>query len=167
MKRSKTFNYLLAIGLVVAFIGIGLAVGYSRGESDTNTGDGLSPQIEVEPAQLDWGSISAANGLVSQTVVVRNKGTGDLIVKKISTSCGCTTARLTTARRTTPQLGMDHGSLPPLREVIQPSEEATLTITYDPNFHFARGPITRVVYLVTNDPRQPEVEVRNVMVVTD
>ena len=158
----------IAIIIGLAVIGVGLAFGYSGGKNEASADSGTSPRISLEQSTLDWGTVSAAAGPVSREVKITNNGTRDLIIKKISTSCGCTSARLTTAQRTTPVLAMDHGgNLPPIRETIKPGEEAKLAITYDPNTHYVRGPITRVVYIVSDDPDLPEAEINNNITVTD
>ena len=57
------------------------------------------------------------------------------------TSCGCTTAELSSS-------------------VIPAGQRADLVVTFDPNFHETSGPVTRLVWLETNDPDMPVVELR-------
>lgn len=141
------------IGIVAIIVTIG--TGYYIVLASQSDG---TPDITITPATYDWGTVDG--NLAITEIAVRNDGDGDLVVRKIATSCGCTTARLATADGTTPPMGMDHGNLPPVRAHIKPGEEATLTVQFDPLFHAdLHGPVTRVVYLTTNDPDERETEV--------
>ena len=44
--------------------------------------------------------------------------------------------------------------------VIPPGHRADLTVTFDADYHPARGNVTRLVWFATNDPTRPWVEVR-------
>ncbi|MGC8839395.1 MAG: DUF1573 domain-containing protein [Anaerolineae bacterium] len=78
---------------------------------------------------------------VSHIFPIQNRGTADLILTNLVTSCGCTTAELSST-------------------VIPPGHRADLTVTFDANFHPVRGKVSRLVWFATNDPAQPWVEVR-------
>jgi len=49
------------------------------------------PQIAVEPAGFDFGK-ALANRTLRQDFVIRNIGSEDLLIDRVSTSCGCTAA---------------------------------------------------------------------------
>lgn len=101
---------------------------------------GGSPALAVSPATYDFGAI-AADAPVTTTLQVSNAGQGKLSITGVSTSCGCTTAQL---EETT----------------LAPGAVTNLTITFDPQAHPGLyGPLLRTVYLQSNDPAQPEVEV--------
>jgi alpha-D-ribose 1-methylphosphonate 5-triphosphate diphosphatase PhnM len=78
---------------------------------------------------------------VAHVFAVQNTGTIDLKISNLVTSCGCTTAELSS-------------------RVIPPGQRADLIVTYDPDFHTAEGPVVRLVWFATNDPAQPWAEVR-------
>jgi len=167
MSKNKSSKFILTLAIIaVVFIAIGALVAYYNSNSSSGDRDG-TPIISLAPASIDWGTLSAAQGVVSKEFNVTNNGDADLIIKKISTSCGCTTAILQTAKRSTPKLGMDHGKLPRIEETIVPGETAKLIVTFDPDFHYVRGPVTRVVYIQSNDPVNQEVEAVNKLTVTD
>jgi hypothetical protein len=63
------------------------------------------------------------------------------VIQNLVTSCGCTTAELSS-------------------NVIPPGQRADLTVTFDPDFHPTEGEVVRLVWFATNDPTQPWVEVR-------
>lgn len=109
---------------------------------------GGEPQLAMEMVQLDLGEVP--NGeIATRDVVVRNEGDADLVVKDISTSCGCTTATLEPM-----QLG--------------PGESGTLHIEYDAGAHGPEltGPLVRQVFINSNDPVRPDVTVELAVNVT-
>jgi hypothetical protein len=94
-------------------------------------------QIELSEIEYDFGEIPST-GPVSQTFQVRNAGQGTLEITGVSTSCGCTTARVD-------------------KERLGPGEATDLTVTYDPQAHGGQtGRFMRVVYVRSNDPETPE-----------
>ncbi len=96
------------------------------------------PSVVLESTTVDFGPVAAP---ATKTVVVRNVGRAPLRVLGISTSCGCTTARIENMS-------------------MQPGSTARLTIIFDPVAHGPTGgPARHAVYLRTNDPRVPEAEV--------
>jgi hypothetical protein len=101
---------------------------------------GGSPTLAVLPATYDFGEI-AADAPVITTLQVSNTGRGKLTIDSITTSCGCTTAKVDETE-------------------LAPGAVTNLTITFDPQAHPGLyGPLLRMVYLQSNDPAQPEVEV--------
>ena len=165
MKKQNTSSLIFSV-IVVVLITAGAWMAYSN----INNGDenqATAPHIVIEPKTLNWGDISAAAGNVSKQFTVTNTGESDLIINKISTSCGCTTVVLETATHTTSQISMDHGNLPSIKEIIKPQDSAILTVTFDPDFHYVRGSTTRIIYIKSNDPKQREIEIINKMKVVD
>jgi hypothetical protein len=99
------------------------------------------PAIGVEATTLDLGTVT--NGeIVSRDVVVRNEGTGDLIIDSLITSCTCTQATVT-----------------PM--AIPAGGTGVLHIEFDSGFHGPdlTGPLIRQVFINSNDPHQPELMV--------
>jgi len=98
------------------------------------------PDIEVMP-ELDLGSVVKGIKAVAD-VPVRNRGGGTLTVLGVSTSCGCTTATLSSTE-------------------IGPNSEAVLHIEYDSAAHEAdMGDIERYVFISSNDPDEDDVQLR-------
>ncbi len=99
-----------------------------------------TPQVTVSPVDYDFGQIGPEP--VTTTFAVSNQGNGQLQIESVTTSCGCTTAEIS-------------------RQTIGPGESANLTVNFDPQAHAgAVGQFLRSVYLRTNDPANPEVEVQ-------
>jgi hypothetical protein len=102
--------------------------------------DQPQPNLDVPVADYDFGTIPSGPGNVSQVFHIQNTGTEVLEISNVVTSCGCTIANLSSS-------------------VIPPGTRADLTVVFDPDYHETVGPVTRVVWLETNDPDQPVVEV--------
>jgi hypothetical protein len=115
-----------------------------------------APKISVSPLTYQFGTISQNE--VSTTAYIENEGDSDLVISGISTSCGCTSAVLTVRGRESPVFGM-HDNPQGWSETISPGETATLEVTYDASLHPDVGPVLRIVYIRSNDPSDPEVEI--------
>ncbi|HSG17073.1 MAG TPA: DUF1573 domain-containing protein [Anaerolineae bacterium] len=103
------------------------------------------PNISVEETSLDLGDV--VNGkIVSRDLFVRNNGEADLVVESIITSCTCTKA-----------------TVDPM--TIGANESGTLHIEFDSGFHGPdlTGPLIRQVFINSNDPQQPELQVELVV----
>ncbi len=101
--------------------------------------DRPSAAVNLPERRYAFGAIPATSS-VSHRFIVQNTGTADLLISKLFTSCGCTTASLSTS-------------------VIPAGKQAELTVVFDPGFHEVHGDVTRLVWLTTNDPVQPWVEI--------
>ena len=111
-------------------------------ETDTEGADMDAPRIQLDRALYDFGEVPQSGGVIQTVFTVSNGGSETLTVGDISTSCGCTSARIS------------HTSIPP-------KGKALLTVFFDPNFHpEPQGKITRTVFIPTNDPVTPEAEVK-------
>jgi hypothetical protein len=98
------------------------------------------PRVDLPTASYDFGTIPGQPD-VAHVFAVQNAGTADLEIWNLVTSCGCTTAQLSSS-------------------VIPPGQRADLTVVFDPDFHTTRGETVRLVWFATNDPTQPWMEVR-------
>ncbi|MBR9699343.1 DUF1573 domain-containing protein [Candidatus Woesearchaeota archaeon] len=120
----------LLIIFIVMFIGLVSGCTSQRG----------IPKIELSATSFDLGDINPDEGSRIEIFSVKNVGNAPLLITSVSTSCGCTEAEV-------------HP------DTVQPGEEATLTVTYDPSVHPGLvGEMERVVYIKSNDPLQKEVE---------
>lgn len=94
----------------------------------------------VSSREHDFGVIQEADGAVTTTFAVHNRGSDTLVLGEISTSCSCTSAA---ADKTT----------------VAPNESSTVTVTFDPNVHEEpEGRFSRTVYIPTNDTENAEIE---------
>src|SRR5208282_2260364 len=92
--------------------------------------------IQLIDPVYDFGSVT--NGVpVVHTFKIRNAGTGNLIIGGVNTSCGCTAAK-------------------PTKSTLAPGEETEIKVTFDTRFD--KGPATRTITVLNNDPKDPQAE---------
>ncbi len=133
MKIGIHFVICIAVAAIVvaaAALGYNAKFGSAAGEA----------KIVVSPASHDFGNMPQQ--AVEKVFDVRNTGSKMLEITRISTSCGCTTAEIDLNR-------------------IEPNGTARLTVRFDPNSMepVVTGKVERVVYIRSNDPEQPELEI--------
>jgi hypothetical protein len=103
------------------------------------------PKLEITAA-YDLGVVAKGETAVAE-LPLRNRGAAPLVVAAVSTSCGCTEANLSTM-------------------TIAPGAEAILRVAYDSGAHESdEGLMERYVFIVSNDPAQPDMMIRFTAVV--
>ena len=103
----------------------------------------LGPIISVSPLKNDIGAVIYGD-VATYTIKAANIGDADLVIRKISTSCGCTKAKIEEADK-----------------VIAPGQSSDIMVSFDPAVHKDDtdiGEIVRVIYINSNDPKNPEVQ---------
>ena len=126
------------------------------------------PIMEISPREIDLGNVSSSAGIIKTTFNIRNTGNTKLVINKIETSCGCTSAYLTIRGVDSPKFG--HWMVEPVEPVpegwevsLSPGESGILTVEYNTTFHpgdAGLGFAIRTVTIFSNDPIEPDVEVR-------
>jgi hypothetical protein len=122
-----------------------------------------APSLTVTPPAVDLGAISQARGIVGVELAIANSGSAPLVISEMETTCGCTEASLVVNGLAGPWFGMrGHGPWPTgWSATLPPGAQATLRVRYDPDAHgIYRGPVDRIVFIYSNDPRQPRYSVR-------
>lgn len=97
---------------------------------------------------FDFGSVSMAAGNVTHRYWFRNDSDAPVLLKRIYTSCMCTTATLVKSARVVGSYGMPgHGPMPDVNESFAPGEAAYVDVVFDPAAHgpAGLGPTERVV----------------------
>lgn len=136
MKNLKTILFLAVILLAFAVFGYLKAVPTSPPEQNSIQG----PKIMVEPKVFDFGEVQRP-AVVDHEFTVKNTGRETLEIRRVSTSCSCTTAKID-------------------KKEIEPGEKAALVVTYDSGaMKHEKGRIERIVYIKSNDPDNPQLEV--------
>jgi hypothetical protein len=131
MTGFKSARILLLLGVV--FLAFAAVYGYY---SIFKT-----PRIEVTPPFMDLGDVTKEG--FNYTFTVGNSGTKALEIDRVSTSCGCTSASID-------------------QDLIMPGEEAGLHVSFNPKLmeEEVRGKVTRIIFIRSNDPENPEVEIK-------
>lgn len=126
-----------------------------------------APKIIFSQTSHDFGQISQQQGVVSTLFNFKNEGGSDLVIDKLSTSCGCTSAAIVYKGKEGPTFTMPgHGKANPTgwQVAIAPGETAQLKIYYDPNAHGKQAeailPTTRTASIFSNDPVNFEVKLK-------
>lgn len=131
------------------------------------------PKIKVEPSSLH---LKVGKEKVSYDFILKNEGRSDLLIRNITTSCGCTTVLMKSkkGRPISPLFGEEMNWKERRKwkgKRLKPGESVILTMTYDPLHHAhkpdrgvqawyrALGDIKRVIYIKSNDPNTPELEI--------
>ncbi len=138
--RTKRLLLWTISGVVIVIAGISLYSYFSLNQPPL-------PRIAIIPSSYNFGVVPYR--AVTKSFTVRNIGRAPLLITGISTSCGCTSAKI---ESTSARIG---------KEELLPGEETELLVTFDPNLMEERlkGEIYRVVYVKSNDPKQPEAEI--------
>lgn len=131
----------------------------SRGEKPTmklinyQSSDKEKPKVEVKNNFLDMGQIKISQEKAVE-FTVKNIGQKPLQLFNISTSCGCTLATIIIDGRESEEFGM-HARSNYVGE-ITPGKEGKLKVIYRPYVMPVYGPVSREVYVSTNDPQTPK-----------
>jgi hypothetical protein len=126
-----------------------------------------APKIVFAQTSYDFGEVSQADGVVFTLFTIKNAGEGDLVIDKLSTSCGCTMASIVYNGVEGPTFTMPgHGKENPKNwsVSITPGDTAQVKVYFDPNVHGKQKEpsldITRTVSVFSNDPVEFEKQIR-------
>ncbi len=156
MKKTNRKTIFISLGIISVLFLFGVSLFYLLSPKET----GPPPKLEIESIEYNVGSISMAEGDVNVTYEIENTGEGNLRIDRIWTTCGCTVARLKVGNKTSGEFGMNAIALF-WSQIIPPGEKGYLEVVFNPSYHGSGGvgPVTRSVYLQTNDPLNEEVRV--------
>lgn len=114
------------------------------------------PIIVLNQESYDLGDVSQAKGVIAVSFEIKNIGEKDLVINKMDSSCGCTSASIIFQGVEGPRFAMaGHGIVNPTdwQVAIPPNQTAELKIYYDPTVHpDLRGAVTREIRIFSNDP---------------
>ncbi len=135
------FNIFLFFILGLIVFGI-VVSGYFKAAPGVENQGRNFPKIEISPKVYDFGEINYGD-VVSYNFMVTNLGNEILEIKRVATSCACATAKIE-------------------KERITPGEKVNLLVSYDSGLMplHGEGREERIIYLRSNDPVNPQVEVR-------
>ena len=92
-----------------------------------------APKVELVAPVYDFGTVVEGT-LVQHVFTIRNAGRGELLIKAVHTSCGCTAGK-------------------PTKVKLAPGESSDLVVTFDTRFE--KGHRSRTITVYTNDPSNP------------
>ncbi len=156
------------IGIVSAGAFIAVLIWLGNAPETDNRAQLASGNQALSAAETayDFGRISMAKGPVTRAFAVRNTSTEPVRVRKLYTSCMCTTASLLNGDKRIGPYGMPgHGAIPTFSETLAPGQEATVEVTFDPAAHGPAG-VGAINRVVTLEHEQGTVQLRVTAFVT-
>lgn len=135
--NQKIIILLFVLILILGVVGYFKAIPGHKNQTDD------VPQIEINQNTFDFGEIEYG-AIAEHSFKVKNIGNEVLEIRKIATSCACTSAEVS-------------------KKILEPEEEIDLNVVYNTGLMgdspHAKGNQERIIYLKTNDPINPQVEV--------
>jgi rhodanese-related sulfurtransferase len=103
--------------------------------------ESMDSSIRIRPSEYEFGILRKEGGIVATTFSLFNEGNKKVRIEEVSTSCGCTTARLP-------------------KEIILPGEAVIMEVSFDPNFHKEpEGRFSRTIFLQTSEGIELEAKI--------
>ncbi len=155
----------LAIGTIILFIMFGIMFwGRNSQETKVSQNENEASVLSVSEKLYDFGTISMKNGLVDHVFKLTNSSGKDILLKKVVTSCMCTSAYITGVNGEKGPFKMEGmgGINPPANETIKVGESLNVRVVYDPNAHGPAGVgvIDRFVYLTDVSGKTLQLEIK-------
>lgn len=115
----------------------------------------------ADHTQKKVGNIDYNKGIYNHIFPIENRGTKDLQITNLFTSCACTKAYLKQGQKVSPMFTMK--GMAPSSDwvgVLKSKEKAEIIAAFDTQYHGpqALGPVSRIVSFETNDLDNPYVE---------
>jgi len=165
-RFSTNTKVIIGAGAVILVLG-GLIIaatpepgaGKPATVASRSTGSASSAGTLTAPAtKFNFGSIPMSGGKVTHRYWIRNASTEPILIRKMYTSCMCTSAALvkSSGKKFDPVGMPGHAPIPTMNEPMAPKEEAIIEVVFDPAAHGPAGigPIDRVV-TIENSAGQP------------
>lgn len=136
MKPKVKFFIILGI-LILSLAIFGYFKAIPEAEDQNNV-----PKIEITPKSWDFGDVEYGQ-VLEHNFKVKNSGNIILEIKRVATSCACTTGKVE-------------------KDKLNPGEETNLLARYDTGSMsgpHGQGEQERIIFIKTNDPINPQVEV--------
>ena len=101
----------------------------------------------------DFGEMAVRDEKTAE-FTLENTGNKPLNVYGVTSSCGCTFGEIEIGGTKSPQFSMHAKSN--WVGVVQQGTKSIVRVTYKPSLMPVKGEVTRMVYVKTNDPKNPE-----------
>lgn len=155
MKTSVFVGFVMviAIGLLAA-----IWLGSRSSRATVDKSDPNRPIAKLEETSVDFGAMTVQDKR-SKEFVLANDGKSDLILSRFATSCDCIYAliiRPDSSESKTFTMHADNS----WEETVKPGESVKVKVTYEPAIMPVSGPVERFVSFGTNDPNQPQVQLK-------
>lgn len=149
---AKDTKFLIGAFLVSILVIVGVAfLLSSKSQTEAEMPTTEVAGLTASPEGYDLGDVAIKGGIISKDYEIKNTTSETLNLKKIATSCMCTTAKVRVGDKETRFFGMEMAgdSNPPLDLAIPKGETAKVSVEFDPAAHGPEGvgPFDRIVWL--------------------
>lgn len=127
-------RFLLALLAVTLIAGIAAAQELPQIPGINSAPPGPQPKVQIVNPLYDFGT-SLEGKMIDHVFKIKNVGQGELMIRGVKTSCGCTAAA-------------------PSKNHLAPGETADISVGFDT--HFQKGHQVRTITAFTNDPTTPQ-----------
>lgn len=145
-RKKKLFRWMVLLSTIIF-----LAGGYFVFRLFQEKRFANPPRLVITPTSFDFGKISLKEKKQT-SFTLKNSGNSPLLITGVKTSCDCTTAQLKIGGRESPVFGMHDSKI--WSATLEIGETGELLVFYEPQLHPVSGPVTREVYVFSNDPRK-------------
>lgn len=135
-------NFITA-GLIIAAIVVLAISGYFSAIPKISDQANFAPELQIASKNFDFDNVSYGQ-ILEKKFEITNSGNQNLEILRLATSCGCTTATIS-------------------QNQIAPGQSVELKVRYDTGAMtgaHAKGKQERIIFIKSNDPRNPQTEVR-------
>jgi len=165
-------NKYAVIGIIlgtVIIIGGLIWVGKSTinpNDLSTDLSNQSGSSLMAQELNFDFGTISMSNGKVGHEFTVTNSSNQPINIRKIYTSCMCTSVNFKFNQKKYGLFGMEGmGGLTSANITMNPGESGIVEAIYDPNAHGPAGvgPVDRFIYIEDKNGSQLQLEIKAVV----
>jgi len=115
--------------------------------------DANAPRVASDHTEWDLGEVPFEPPTEHRTTF-KNTGKSKLTLTGAQTSCGCTSVTFTIpGKGESPRFEMHNN--PEWKEDVEPGQEVTLNVRFDPKAHNIHGEVERTIVVSSNDPVNP------------
>lgn len=144
--------------IIISLVGIlalifGMIWLVTRNQTDLGVPDAkIFSKVEALETVADLGEMKVAD-VKSRDFVIKNIGDNPLQITSVSSSCNCTVGQIVYQGKTSKEYGM-HAPGGFVNQIAV-GDTAIVRVIYKPYIMPVYGPVTRDVYVGTNDPDNP------------
>ena len=147
---------------MILFVGVVVLIAVSGNNSNSNPATYSASILTAVENNFDFNTISMKDGDVSHVFEIKNDGTEPVEIKKVYTSCMCTTTYIiNSSGKRYGKFGMPgHGLSSKTNIEVGPGESVVVEVIFDPQAHGLSGIglNRRSVYLETNSAKSSKLE---------
>ncbi|MDP1743699.1 MAG: DUF1573 domain-containing protein [Candidatus Amesbacteria bacterium] len=143
---------IFVVGLA-AFMGVAIWILTKNQDSTVIPKTNVFSKVEALETVADLGEMKVAD-VKSRDFTIKNVGSNPLQITSISSSCNCVSGQIVYKGQTSKEYGM-HAPGGFVNQIAV-GDTAVVRVIYKPYIMPVYGPVTRDVYVGTNDPDNPK-----------